>query len=1117
VSDLGSRIANLSPEQRALLGQLMARKRQKPTEGAADGGAILPAPRGGPLPLSYAQWRLWFVSHIQAADTAYNMWLPLRIPCTIDAGLLARALNEILSRHEVLRTTFAVVEGEPLQVVQPAVAVPLPTTDLRHLPSGEREDAMLEAVRHDRDQPFDLTAEPLMRARLLLLGEADQVLSITLHHVVADEWSVNLLIQELGALYKAFAAGRPSSLAPLPIQYADYAAWQRGWLQGPTLTALLAYWRERVAGAPMLQLPTDRPRPKLQSFAGADISRALPPSLTDGIKALAKQNEVTLHVLLLAAFVTLMHRVSGQTDILVGSPVAGRGRPELQGLIGFFVNTLPLRTDLSGDPSFREVLARVRDGALGAFAHQELPFEKLVDELGLERDLSRNPLFQVVFGVLNAPDSLSAPDPQALPMRLVPIGVQTTRFDLECNAFNAPQGLALRLIYNTDLFDAATIERMLVQYERVLEAVTADPQVRVSAIELMSPAERRAWFARAAGLVVDHDPEVTVVARIGAAARRAPEALAVAGVGGRLTYGELDRLSNRIANRLLGCGVGADTPVAVLLGRSPGLIAAWLGVLKAGGAYLPLDPEYPPARLEYLLADSGAPVLVTDAALGARAPGYAGARVCLDAVSAAEGDDAAPAVAPRAGDLAYLIYTSGSTGLPKGVAVEHRALSNLIGWHNRAYRVTAGDRATQVAGLGFDACVWEVWPYLAAGASVHLADEETRLSPGGLWRWLAESAVTLSFVPTPMAEAMLREAIPGRLALRALLTGGDRLHGGLPGGLAFRLVNHYGPTENAVVGVSAEVDPAAFAPPIGQPIDNVRAYVLDGRGQPVPEGVVGELHLGGASLARGYWRREDLTAERFVPDPFAGEAGARMYRTGDLVRWGADGRLHFLGRVDDQVKVRGYRIELGEVEQALAALPGVREAVVLVREDAPGDRRLVGYLVPKGEVTPEGVRLALKERLPAYMVPSAFVVLDALPLTPNGKVDRAALPAPAGERQTGEVYAAPRSVLEQRIAAIWREVLGVERVGVLDNFFDLGGNSLLLMQLHSLLTERLGREVPVTDLFGFPTVRALAASFARQEAPAGAAAGDLTLSRAQARARLSRRARHHREKEEEHE
>jgi amino acid adenylation domain-containing protein len=1063
-------MTRLTDEEREILEYLMVQER--------DAGAALTRRQGeGPVPLSFNQQRIWFIQKLEPDSAAYVIPLGLRVRGEVSASALEQALRAVLMRHESLRTRYLEQDGRPVQLADPEPELALAVEDLSGLGAGERAARVTQALREESRRPFDLTRGPLLRARLFTTGPREQVLVVGMHHIAADAGSIAILLRELAALVRAFARGEASPLPELPVQYRDYALWQRARLGAEEIERLLGYWRQHLDGLQTLALPTDRPRPAVQTQRGGLRSRRFADGLRARLWRLAAAEQATPFMVLLAALAALLSRLSGQAEVVVGTPIANRSLPELEPLIGLFVNMLVLRSDLSGDPSFRELVARVRTMAMDAYAHQDLPFERLVEALRPVRDQSRSPLFQVTFVLHEAPPPTGVQEGPVF--ERIPRETLSTHYDLEFELFATPGDLALALTYNADLFDAATIERLLAQYERVLEAVAADPDMRVSAVELMSPAERRAYFARSAGRVVDHHPDVTVVARIRAAAGRDPGALAVAGGGRRLSYAEMDRLSGRIANRLLALGVGADMPVAVLLERSPELIAAWLGVLRSGAAYLPLDPEYPPARLEYLLADSGAPVLITDGALGERVPAYAGVRVGLDSILSGEGGDAPPAVEPRAGDLAYLIYTSGSTGLPKGVAVEHRALANLVGWHNRAYQVGAGDRATQVAGLGFDACVWEVWPYLAAGASVHLVDEETRLSPAVLWRWLAENAITLSFVPTPMAEAMLREAIPGPLALRALLTGGDRLHGGLPGGLAFRLVNHYGPTENAVVSVSAEVDAgasSAWAPPIGQPIDNVQAYVLDGGGQPVPAGVVGELYLGGASLARGYWRREDLTGERFVPDPFAGVAGARMYRSGDLVRWGADGRLHFVGRTDHQVKVRGYRIELGEVEQALLAHGSVREAAAMVREDTPGDRRLVAYVAPKGEgeVTPEGLRLLLKEQLPGYMVPSALVVLAALPLTPNSKVDRAALPAPEGERQTGEAYVAPQSELEQRLAAIWREVLGVERIGIHDNFFEVGGHSLLATQIVSRVRSALDDSLTLTAFFANPTLAQLA-------------------------------------------
>ena len=1058
-------IAELTDEEREILDYMLAQER---------GSAVTIEPRRseGPVPLSFNQQRIWFIQNMDPDSAAYVIPLAFRIAGELDVGALERSLRTILIRHESLRTRYIEQDGKPVQVADAPTNICLPVTDLAGYDPKRRAQQLRQSLRDEALRPIDIVQGPLLRARLFRLDESEHVLVMGVHHIAADASSIGILLKELSILYDAYTRDEECPLPALPVQYADYSLWQRARLGTTEMEQLLGYWRRQLDGVQTLELVTDRPRPAVQTQSGGLRHLRFPAGLRDGVWQLATQEKATPFMVLLAALAALLARLSGQSEVSIGSPVANRSLPELESLIGLFVNMIVLRNDVSGDQGFRELLSRVRSTALDAYAHHELPFEKLVEALNPRRDRSLSPLFQitlVLHELPSQPDSADSPLFEKLPRETV-----STHFDIEFELFATQRDLAVALTYNTDLFDDATMDRMLSQYQRVLEAVVADPDMPVWAIDLMGPTEHLAYLERSAGPIVEHKGDVTVVERIRAVTTRNPEGLALACDGCMLTYADLDHASNRIANRLLTLGATADIPVAVLLDRSPEMIVAWLAVLKAGAGYLPLDPEYPSARLEYMLKDSAAPVLITVGGLAKRVPAYTGKQVLVDEDTVLPGgvDDAAPDVHPRATDLAYLIYTSGSTGVPKGVAVEHRALSNLVGWHNRAYQVSVADRATQVAGLGFDACVWEVWPYLAAGASVHLVDAETRLEPGAMWRWLADNRITHTFIPTPMAEAMLREPIPGMLALRVLLTGGDRLHGGLPAVLPFRLINHYGPTENAVVSISSDVDlvrAAQRTPAIGRPIDNVQAYVLDEHLQPVPEGVVGELYLGGASLARGYWCREDLTRDKFVDNPFADSTGSRLYRTGDLVRCDATGTLHFVGRTDHQVKVRGHRIELGEVEQALLEHALVREAAAAVREDAPGERQLVAYVVADREVGVAALREHLQARLPGYMVPSMVVQLDALPLTPNGKVDLDKLPAPAGARE-GQEYSAPRGELEQRVAAVWSAALRVARVGRDDNFFELGGHSLIATQVISRMRSSLGIEVTLKQLFATPTV-----------------------------------------------
>ena len=1114
MSDLQSRIAKLSPEKRALLNRFIEREGRSASRSTVDSDGILPVQDRDQLALSFAQERLWFVSHIQTGHTPYNNLLPLHIRGELDQGQLARALKEILSRHEVLRTTFAQTDGKPWQIINPPTPVVLPTTDLRQVEQARREQAIRETAERESDLPFDLSVGPLIRTHLLLLDDREHVLLLTLHHIVTDEWSTDILIRELAALYKAFAANQPSPLAPLPIQYADYAAWQREWLQGERLEAQLGYWRERLSGAPMLGLPTDHPRVQVQTFGGARINRVLPKSLSQEVKAMAKGQGVTLYILLLAAFVTLMHRLSGQQDIVVGSPVANRGRRELEGLIGFFVNTLALRADLSGEPTFTEVVARVRELVLGAYAHQELPFEKLIDDLKPERDLSRNPLFQVVFSVLNAPDALSEADPEALQMSLVPIALRTTRFDIECNALDTADGLLVRLVYNTDLFDATTIERLLAQYERVLASVVSNPDTKVSAIDLLGDAERQQLLESWNATTVPYPREGSVVSEFARQVTETPDAPAVEYEGESLSYRELDQRANQLAHWLRDRGVDRGSLVGLCMERSLDLVTGILGVMKAGAGYVPLDAEYPQERLAYMVSDTGVALVLctreTQAAMSAL--DIQAINIQTKQPEIAQAPVEAPAVTLNGRDVAYIMYTSGSTGWPKGVVVEHRSVVRLVRGANYL-TLGPGEVTLQLAPISFDASTLELWGSLLNGGALILYPRGV-LSLSELGAFLDARGISVLWLTAALFHRMVDEELDSLQKVRQLLAGGEALSlnhvkrylEALPQG--HRLINGYGPTENTTFTCCHPMDRESElrdSVPIGRPIANTQVYVLDQERSLVPVGVVGELYAGGDGLARGYLNQPELTQEKFIPSPFT--PGKRLYRTGDLVRWREEGVLEYVGRQDQQVKVRGYRIELGEIEHALSIQPAVREAVVICREDEPGDKRLVAYLVAEADAKVEisTLRAQLQARLPAYMVPSAIVQLEVLPLTPVGKVDREALPAPEGERQLEQTYVAPRSDLEQRIAAIWCEVLGLDQVGVDDNFFDLGGNSLLLMRLRSLLGGRLQQELPVTDLFGFPTIRTLAQHCAGQRVGKEDTAGQSGLSKVRERARMRRR------------
>jgi amino acid adenylation domain-containing protein len=1034
---------------------------------------IEPARRDGPVPLSFAQERLWFLGQLGTDTTAYVIPGALRLRGVLDAAALAGSLAEIVRRHEALRTTFAFVDGRPVQVVSPPGGLDLPATDLSGLPAEEREDAMLRLAREQAARPFDLARGPLFRARLVRLAAEEHVLLMVVHHVVADGWSMGVLFGEMSALYGALSRGEASPLAPLPVQYADFALWQRRWLSGATLERQLAWWRGRLAGAPpLLALPTDRPRPPVQRFRGALAYRWLPDALAGSVRALARREGSTPFMVYLAAFQALLARYSGQDDVSVGTQAAGRTRAETEGLIGFFVNTLVLRCDLSDDPGFGALLARAREAALGAHAHQDVPFDRVVEALEPERTLSYTPLFQVQLVFQNVPGL--AVELPGLSIAGVDVDQGTNKFDLSLYVQETHRGTRATLGYDTDLFDAATAERMLARLELLLAGATADPARPVSTLPLLDAAERaevvHAWNRTEA----EYPRGACLHSLFEAQARRAPDALALRFLGRSMTRGELDRRANRLAGWLRRRGVGPEVTVGICMERGFEMMVAVLGILKAGGAYVPVDPLFPADRIAFTLGDAGVRTVLTQDSVRDSVPaGLEALRLDADAHVLAGEAETAPEVAVDPANLAYVLYTSGSTGRPKGVLVAHGGMVNLVADQARVFGCGPGDRVLHFAPLHFDASAAEIFMALGSGAAVVLGTREAVLPGPELVKLLREERVTNAKF-TPSALAALPEAeLPD---LRVVLAGGEAVPAELVRrwgpGRAFW--NVYGPTENSVrisFGVCRPDEDRI--PPIGRPLANVRAYVLDRHLEPVPPGIPGELYSAGAGVTRGYLGRPDLTAERFLPDPF-GAAGGRLYRTGDLARWRADGELEYIGRTDFQVKIRGFRIEPGEVEAVLARHPAVHECAVVARDEGRGPY-LAGYVVAVEGARPTTAELRafLRERLPEYMVPPGMVLLDAIPLGPSGKLDRRALPAPTLEAEAG--FVAPREGLQEAIAAVWSEVLGVDRVGAADNFFEIGGHSLLLVKLHARLREALGREVAIVDLFRFPTVASLAA------------------------------------------
>ncbi|HEY0510454.1 MAG TPA: amino acid adenylation domain-containing protein [Thermoanaerobaculia bacterium] len=1081
---LAARRAGLPAGKRAELERLLKQ---------GDGAEARVIPRRAqdePSPLSFPQERLWFLDQLEPDGALYNLPVVFRLAGPLRVAALAQALAEVVRRHESLRTRFVPVDGRPLQVVEPARPLELPVVDLRHLSPAEREGTARRLTAEEIRQPFDLAAGSLLRVTLLRLDEREHRLVVVLHHIVSDGWSLQVLIRETGTFYRGLVAGAPARLPELPIQYGDYASWQREKLQGEALAGELAYWRRQLDGLPpVLPLPTDRPRPAAMGFQGETRRGWISEDLTGGLRALSQDEGVTPFVTLLASFQILMSRYTGQEDLAVGIPVAGRRWVETEGLIGFFINTLVIRGDLAGDPPLRELLGRTREVVLEAQSHQDLPFEKLVEELRPERSLSHSPLFQVMFVFQNVPKTVLEVEELSLGELDAEPGVE--KFDLTLTVAEEDDRLVYSLGYSTELFEAATIDRMLGHWRRVLETLVARPEATLWEMPLLSDEERRQalweWNApervfAGAGSLVD---------RFEAQAAARPGAVALSCEGVTVRYGELNARANRLAHALRGMGVGPETCVALCLERSLEMIVAILGVLKAGGAYVPLDPVLPAERLGFLLDDTRAPVLVTQGGLAAEIPAGSVRVLRLDGDAAAISRESAdnPGVEILPDQAAYVIFTSGSTGRPKGVIVSHRNVERLFAATGEWFGFDERDVWTLFHSYAFDFSVWELWGALLNGGRCVVVPYWVSRSPEAFFDLLRDEEVTvLSQTPSAFLQLIAaEEARPDRRepALRHVVFGGERLpvqalrpwferHGDRRP----RLVNMYGITETTVhvtYRPLAAADAGGAASVIGAPIPDLQVHLVDARLQLVPLGVAGEMLVGGAGLSRGYLGRPDLTAERFVPDPFSPLPGARLYRSGDLARRRADGDLEYLGRADQQVKIRGHRIEPGEIEEALRRSPAVRNAVVLAPEDSRGGRRLVAYVVPQepAAASPEELQDWLRGLLPDYMLPAAWVLLDEIPLTANGKLDLRALPE-AGAARDAAGFVAPRTPVEEVLAAIWSEVLGVMEIGRGDDFFALGGHSLLATRVLARIREALAVDLPVRALFETPTLSGFA-------------------------------------------
>lgn len=1044
--------------------------------------ALVPRTRPELLPLSFAQQRLWFLEQMESAS-AYRIPVIFRIRGRLDVSVLQRVIDEIARRHESLRTTFDVVAGEPVQVISPPRHVPLPLINLSDLPEDQRETEAVLLSSEQAQLQFDLTAGPLVRARLVRLSEDEHVLQITLHHLIADGWSVGVLARETRALYEAFIQGEPSPLPDLPAQYADFALWQREWLKGELLESQVAYWREQLADAPTaLELPTDHSRPPLQSFEGGEIKFEFPTSLTEALHKLSRREGATVFMTLLSAFSVLLSRYAGQEDVVVGTPIANRRQSELEGLIGFFANTLPLRVNVQPELTFRELLRNVRETTLNGYANQDVPFERLVEELQPPRELNRTPLFQVLFDVQNTSHSkLTLPE--------LEIGIQefvtnATRFDIECFLKEQDSELFGNVIYSTDLFERQTIEKMLQHFQRLLELVVEDPKQQVRDLRFLTPEEDRQQLVEWNNTKADYPRDKCVHELFEEQVARTPSNIAIEFGDQRLGYSEFNRRAGELAARLQKVGVGPAAIVGICLERSPEALIAVLAVMKAGGAYLPLDPAYPKARLAYMLDDSGSTVLITHTALRDRFSALPEHVLYIDEEHSRGGARSNIKVTPD--DLVYLIYTSGSTGTPKGVAMPHRSLVNLITWQI-ARSGRPAPRTLQFASLSFDVSFQESFSTWCAGGTLILVGEEVRRDVERLWSTLARKGVERLFLPCVALQGLAEACIHNKSVvprLREVVSGGEQLKitpqirelfATLSGCL---LDNHYGPTEtHAMTAYRLPRDENSWPDigPIGSPIANTQIYVLDPQLKPGPVGVIGELYISGDCLSHGYLHHPETTAEKFIPNPFSETPGARMYRTGDLARLLSDGNIEFFGRRDGQLKIRGYRVEIGEIEAVLAGHPSINEAVVVAKPGESGAIRLVAYSRVRETVAWMELRQYLKERLPEYMIPASFVTVAKFPLTPSGKIDRRGLLSFAEETVEGELPAEALSPTAELLTGIWGEVLDVEHVNAQDNFFDLSGHSLLATRVVSRIREAFNLELPLRRLFEYPTVLELAA------------------------------------------
>ncbi|MFW9259422.1 amino acid adenylation domain-containing protein [Nostoc sp. CALU 546] len=1037
------------------------------------------------VPLSFSQQRLWFIDQLYHGSSFYNIPSAFHLQGLLNIKALQQSLNEILRRHEVWRTSFILVNGQPVQHITPDVTWELPIINLEHLCGGDWEEEIKQIAAESAKKTFNLAKESLVKATLFRLGEKEHIFLLTMHHIITDGWSIGVFLKELATLYAAFSTNQPNPLSELPIQYADFAVWQRDRLQGDLLKTQLNYWKQQLSGElPILQLPTDRPRPTVTTFTGAKQYFTFSKSLTDALNQLSQREDATLFMTLLAAFNILLYHYTNQEDILIGSPIANRNRAELEKMLGLFVNTLVLRNNLSGNPSFRELLHRVREVTLDAYAHQDLPFEMLVEELQPERDLSRNPLYEVMFVLQNTP--MSVQEISGLTLRTLEFDSGTAQLDIFLSLSESPEGLAGCLEYNTDIFDSATITQFIRHFQTLLENIIDNQEQPISELSLLTAKERSQVLFDWNQTHADYPHDASIHQLFEEQVKRSPDALALISQSEQLSYRQLNQRVNQLAHYLQKLGVTTETLVAICLERSPEMVVGILAILKAGGAYIPLDPNYPLERLSFMLSDSQAAVLITQQEILTKLPESSAKIICLDIHEHEIAQESLenPINTAKAESLAYIIYTSGSTGTPKGVLGTHRGTVNGLHWLWKTYPFTPGEVCCQKTAISFVDSVWEIFAPLLQGIATVIISNATVKEPQLFIQTLADNKVTRIILVPSLLRLLLdtySHLTRNLSQLKLWIASGEALSLELVQTFQTvvpfaKLINLYGSSEvsaNVTYYDTSLLPDNLNSVPIGRPIDNTLVYVLNKHLQLTPPGIIGELYTGGDGLAKGYLHRPELNQERFIDHPFI--PGKKLYKTGDLARYLSDGNLEYFGRRDDQVKIRGFRVELGEIAAAIAQHKDVRECIIIVHDAPEGDRRLIAYLVTDNQDIAAQLLPDLQQKLPSYMIPATFVVLDALPLTPNGKVDKQALSTDkiihSNIRQS---FVAPRNFTELALVKIWENLLNSNPIGVTDNFFDLGGHSFLAVRLMAQIQDKFGHNLPLSTLFENPTIEKLA-------------------------------------------